>query len=348
MAIQVNPKDSLQCTWPDANRDEWTFYHHLIDYLNVYPIAHEDEVPVHSKDKKVPYVPQWSLHRFILVYSGIPLLIHQAFSSYTGYTLGSFAAFNYYFFAFNAFLIYEAQVLRRLSCMFGFLDGDRHERDGIPDVGIKKIVLSLYKMTSSRLVMAIYFSYSPNQLPAEMNWVWLPLEIGLYGIVLDFWFYWYHRAMHDVDFLWRFHRTHHLTKHPNTLLSAYADHGQEFFDMVGVPFCTYLTLGAFGVPIGFYELWVCHAYVAFTEISGHSGLRIHGPAPSTLSWLLVLFNADIVIEDHDLHHRKGYRKSYNYGKQTRLWDRIFGTCHDRIESVKDNVDYDNTAPIPLY
>ncbi|KAL4873823.1 hypothetical protein BDV12DRAFT_53592 [Aspergillus spectabilis] len=348
MATKVNPKDSIKSTWRDGNRDEWTFYHWLIEYLNVYPIERDKEVPVHSKEDKVPYVPQWSLHRFVLIYSAIPLLIHQIYSSYTGHVLGPFAAFNYYFFSFNAIVIYEVHILRRLGHKFGFLDGDKHERDGIPDVGIEKVVQSLYKTTGSRLAMSIYFSYNSNQLPAGMNWAWLPLEIGLYGIVLDFWFYWYHRSMHDVGFLWRFHRTHHLTKHPNPLLSAYADHEQEFFDMVGVPFFTYMTLKAFGLPMSFYEWWICHEYIAFTEVLGHSGLRIHGTAPSTLSWFLDMFKADIVIEDHDLHHRKGYRKSYNYGKQTRLWDRIFGTCHERIESAGDNIDYENTAPMPLY
>ncbi|KAL3486830.1 hypothetical protein BJX62DRAFT_15500 [Aspergillus germanicus] len=348
MDTKTNPKDSIKSTWRDGSRDDWTFYHFLIDYLNVYPVHRDQEVPVHTKDEKVPYVPQWSLHRWVLFYSAIPLAVHQVYSSYTGHALGPIAAFNWYFFAFNAIVIHEVKIIRRLGHKFGFLDGDKHERDGIPDVGVGKVVQALYKTTGSRLAMGVYLSYHANQLPSTMSWAWLPLEIGLYGIVLDFWFYWYHRAMHDVSFLWRFHRTHHLTKHPNPLLSAYADHEQEFFDMVGVPFLTYMTLKAFGLPMSFYEWWVCHQYIAFTEVLGHSGLRLHGNAPSTLGWLLDLLGADIVIEDHDLHHRKGYRKSYNYGKQTRLWDRIFGTCHDRIESARDNVDYANTAAMPLF
>ena len=55
----------------------------------------------------------------------------------------------------------------------------------------------------------------------------------------------------------------------------------------------------------------------------------------------------LVSEDHDLHHRKGYRKAHNYGKQTRLWDRIFGTCHERIESREENVDYDTRVVVPI-
>jgi sterol desaturase/sphingolipid hydroxylase (fatty acid hydroxylase superfamily) len=67
-----------------------------------------------------------------------------------------------------------------------------------------------------------------------------------------------------------------------------------------------------------------------------------------VNWLLELFDLEMVIEDHDLHHRYGWKQSFNHGKQSRLWDTIFGTCHDRIESVKENVDYSNLATMPLF
>jgi sterol desaturase/sphingolipid hydroxylase (fatty acid hydroxylase superfamily) len=54
----------------------------------------------------------------------------------------------------------------------------------------------------------------------------------------------------------------------------------------------------------------------------------------------------LIIEDHDLHHRKGYRKSSNYGKQTMLWDRLFGTKTPRLES--ENVDFDLEVHMPLF
>ncbi|CAL5868546.1 uncharacterized protein PFLUO_LOCUS2773 [Penicillium psychrofluorescens] len=341
-------KDSMRSTWATADRKEWTHHHWALHLLNAYPVDLDKEVPVHTKDEPITYMTQWSLQRWCLFYAALPLLLHQTYMACTGRTIGPIAAFNFYFVAFNAIVIYQVQVLRRLGHIFGFLDGDKHERDGVPDVGIAKVVGSLYKTTGSRLILSIYLSYNKTQLPSQMNWVWLPLEIGLYGIVLDFWFYWYHRLMHDVSFLWKYHRTHHLTKHPNPLLAAYADHEQEFFDMVGVPMMTYFSLRLMGLPMGFYEWWVCHQYVAFAEVFGHSGLRLHLTVPSTLSWLLEMFDAEIVIEDHDLHHRKGWRKSHNYGKQTRLWDRLFGTCHDRIESARANVDYVNTANMPLW
>ncbi|CAG7945232.1 unnamed protein product [Penicillium nalgiovense] len=348
MASKPVSKDSMQSTWRTGPRSEWNISHYLLDALNAHPIDLDKEVPVHSKDEKVPYMPQWYLQRWVIFYSAIPLLLHEIYMAFTGRTMGPITAFNFYFFAFNATVIYQVHILRRLGHKYGFLDGDKHARDGVPDVGVAKVVTSLYKTTGSRMILSTFLSYNQSQRPSQMSWVWLPLEIGLYGIVLDFWFYWYHRLMHDVSYLWKYHRTHHLTKHPNPLLAAYADHEQEFFDMVGVPVMTYFSLKLFGLPMGFYEWWICHEYVAFAEVFGHSGLRIHSGVPSTMGWLLQMFDAEIVIEDHDLHHRKGWRKSHNYGKQTRLWDRIFGTCTERIESVKGNIDYENTAEMPLF
>ena len=354
MATKPNPKDSMKSTWLQGDRKEWTVNHWLIYYLDVQPTSPDKPVPVHSKTDKVPYVNDWSQHLFVIVYAFVPLAIHQAWLNLTAYeSLGAIATFQLYFTAFNFAVIHEARILRRLGHLYGFLDGDTHERDGIPDVGVAKVAASLYKTTGSRIAMAAYLTYNPAQTPAVVLsdwtwWAWLGLQVGLYGIVLDFWFYWYHRAMHDVGALWKFHRTHHLTKHPNALLSAYADHEQEFFDMVGVPFMTFLTFRAMGIPLGFYEWYICHQYIAYTEVWGHSGLRVIVTPPSTLTWFLKAFRAEIVIEDHDLHHRKGWRKSHNYGKQTRLWDRIFGTCIERIESVEGNIDYVNKAHMPLF
>ncbi|CRG84202.1 hypothetical protein PISL3812_01519 [Talaromyces islandicus] len=349
----ANPKDSMASTWRTADKSTWSTHHHIIDFINAHHTDLDKPIPVFSKQDKIPHIPQLTQHLWILFYAMIPLGIHQALLSVYPLGLGRLAAFTLYFITFNAIIIREVHILRRLAHKHGFLDGDVHGRDGVPDVGVSRVAKSLYKTTGSRLVLATWMSYNQSISPFDVMsqpswWGWLFLEIGLYGIVLDFWFYWYHRAMHDVGGLWKFHRTHHLTKHPNPLLAAYADHEQEFFDMVGVPFMTYVTLRAIGLPLGFYEWWVCHQYIAYTEVWGHSGLRVHLTAPSTLAWLLEMFDANIVVEDHDLHHRKGWRKSHNYGKQTRLWDRIFGTCIDRIESSPQNVDYVNTGDMPIF
>lgn len=347
MDIKPNPKDSMKSTWRYGDRNEWTIHHWFYEVLNIHPSIAGKEVPVHSKSDLVPYMPEWQMHRWVIIHAAIPLAIHHAYVSYTGHNLSPVVAFVFYTVAFKAIAIHQIQAVRQIGHQLGFFDGDKHERDGIPDVRVSKVFYSLVSTGTFRPLLAIFLSYQTSEVPASISWTWLPLEIGLYGIVLDFWFYVYHRLMHDVGSLWKYHRTHHLTKHPSPLLSLYADAEQEFFDIVGIPLLTYITLKFMGLPMGFYDSWVCHQYIVFTEIMGHSGLRMLASPPSTLTWLLRLFDANLILEDHDLHHRKGWKSSHNYGKQTRLWDRIFGTCHERIECLEGNIDYDNTAVFPF-
>ncbi|KAJ6180262.1 hypothetical protein N7519_010723 [Penicillium mononematosum] len=321
-----NPADSMVSTWRH-DRSQWNTYHWMIELLGLHLIDSDAEVPIFSKKDKIPAIREWTVHLWILLHAAIPLAIHHAYTIYTGKNMSLIGAFALYSSAFKLNGIHEMHIMRRLGQVYGFLDGDKHPRDEIPDVGVGKVIRELISTSTLRM--------------------WLPLEIGLYSITVDFWFYWYHRMMHSVGPLWKFHRRHHLTKHPNPLLSAYADHEQEFMDITGIPLLAYTTLKIIGLPMGFYGWWICFQYIAFSEFIGHSGLRLHGGAPSTVNWLLEIFDAELVIEDHDLHHRYGWRKSHNYGKQTRLWDSIFGTCHERIESVKENVDYTNRVTMPL-
>lgn len=345
--VQPDPKDSMKSTWRRLDRGEWTVYHWFYEILGIHPTSLDKAVPVHQKGDKVPYMPDWSMHCWVLVHAAIPLLLQHLYVSYTGRNFTALQAFLFYSAAFKLSAIRELHVLRRIGHQTGFLDGDVHERDGVPDVGVGKVVRSLVSTSTVRPIFTVFLSYRVGQAPADMSWLWLPLEAGLYGIVLDFWFYWYHRLMHDVGGLWQYHRTHHLTKHPNPLLTLYADTEQEFFDIAGIPLLTYFSMKLMGLPMGFYEWWVCHQYVVFAELAGHSGLRLRSSPPNVFTWLLRLVDADLIIEDHDIHHRKGWKSSGNYGKQTRLWDRIFGTCRDRIECNEDNIDWETPVTMPF-
>lgn len=237
--------------------------------------------------------------------------------------------------------------LHQLGTIYGFFDGDRHDRDTIPESRIGGIIISVLSAVLVRPMMAVYFAYDVNTPPISMDWVWLPIRMSLYPIILDFWYYWYHRLMHETNLLWRYHRTHHLSKHPNMLSTVFSDAEQAFFDIAAIPAITFLTMRFMGLSMGFYEWYICLIAAIATEVGGHSGLRLHIVPPHPLSWVLERLNAELVVEDHDLHHRHAGRKSYNYGKQTRIWDHVFNTCGERIECLKDNVDYENTVWWPL-
>jgi sterol desaturase/sphingolipid hydroxylase (fatty acid hydroxylase superfamily) len=326
---------------------EWKFFHWLHELLGMGPQDLDKEVPVHLKTNAVPYVPDWSIHRWVITHAAIPLALQQAYIQITGRNLGMIGACLLYGTSFQLINIHQIQVMRRLGYVHGFFDGYRHSRDVVLDFGVPQAVFFLI-FSTIRPIFTVALAYHTSQPPISISLAWLPLEIGLYGIVLDFWYYWFHRLLHDVAPLWKYHRTHHLITHPSPIFTTYGDFRQEFFELVVIPIISYVTMKLVGMPMGFYEWWFCGQYIILTEIAGHSGVRVYATAPSTLTFVLRYFHAELNIEDHDLHHRKGRKKSYNYGKQTRLWDRMFGTCHDRIESMENNVDYVNQSPIPLY
>lgn len=62
------------------------------------------------------------------------------------------------------------------------------------------------------------------------------------------------------------------------------------------------------------------------------------------------YNSNLIflLKDHDHHHRNGWRKSHNYGKQTRLWDKIFGTLRQREEARDENINWDQSVPLSLF
>ncbi|KAF2238749.1 hypothetical protein EV356DRAFT_506123 [Viridothelium virens] len=348
MGVQSTINSSMKSTWRRTDRTSWTSYQKLVNSLGIYHVSLNKRIPIHQKDDPMPNLPDWRVHCWILIHALIPIAIQQIYCSLFNRNLHPIAAFFLYSMAFKCNGIREIQILRQLGHRYGFLDGDKHFRDEVPDDCVAKVLYSLFSTATFRCMIGVMLSYRRSQLPSSLSLPWLVVEIGAYSIVLDFWFYWYHRCMHEVDGLWKYHRTHHLTKHPNPLLTLYADYEQEIFDIAGVPLMTYGTLKLMGFPMGFYEWWICQQYVVFTELFGHSGLRIYATPPSTVTWLLRLFDAELQTEDHDLHHRKGWRKSHNYGKQTLVWDRLFNTCHPRIEATKENADYDNPAIMPLF
>lgn len=350
-AIRRNPKDSIKATWQHADKETWTIWHWFFEILSVHPADLTKPAPVFAKTDKVPNSTPSHMHKWVLGYAAVPMLLHHAYTVYTGHNLTLGWALFLYGAWLNFTAIREIQVIRKLGQTYGYFDGDKHGRDGIPDQRVREVVTSLIMTSTTRPAMAIIMAWDANKTPVSLiGWplMWLFIELTMYPIMVDFWFYWYHRAMHDIPWLWQFHRTHHLTKHPNTLLSLYADGWQELFDIAVIPVLAFYSCKFMGMPMGFYETWICYEYVIFIELFGHSGLRVRGSPALSAAPLLKYFNMELVIEDHDLHHRTGWKKSHNYGKQTRFWDTVFNTKTERIESYEANVDYSQNVTIPFF
>ncbi|KAJ5414648.1 hypothetical protein N7509_001275 [Penicillium cosmopolitanum] len=142
-----NPKDSMKSTWR-TDKTQWGIPHKILNHANVF---HEDltrPIPVHAKTDKLPHLPDWQSHRWILIHASIPLAIHQLWLHFTNTPFHPIIAFIFYYQASRFFAFRQLRSMRELGHQYGYLDGDKHARDGVPDVGVGKTLLSIFQIPS--------------------------------------------------------------------------------------------------------------------------------------------------------------------------------------------------------
>ncbi|KAG2187977.1 hypothetical protein INT44_000727 [Umbelopsis vinacea] len=279
-------------------------------------------------------VPKHSIlrdHAFIIPWAIAPIALQYVSQVYFGRNWNRLETFGVYTANLAAFGLTSVRYLRILGEKYGHLDSVNRERDRVAQNRVTPLTLGLLATISLRTMMAAIIAYKPGRLP-QVSWK-LPFDAALYMIAVDFFFYLYHRALHQVPWLWKIHRTHHTTKHPTSLMAPLADHIQETFDIIVIPLLAY-TLR----PIPFAHWYIACVYVNFIELAGHSGVRADMGHP-VIGPLLRPFGLDLVVEDHDLHHRLGKRAG-NFGKQSRIFDTLFGTTSPRYETTPEAIGLD--------
>ncbi len=146
-------------------------------------------------------------------------------------------------------------------------------------------------------------------------WGWL-----LTFIVIDFVFYWYHRASHRVRFFWCAHVVHHSSKHMNL--------GTALRQSPTGPFTK--ALFYWPLPLLGFDPFVIASAGALATLYGfwtHTEVVTKLWAP--LEWLFV------TPSHHRSHH--GSNPEYvdkNYGNFLIIWDRLFGTFEPERAPVR--------------
>jgi sterol desaturase/sphingolipid hydroxylase (fatty acid hydroxylase superfamily) len=140
-----------------------------------------------------------------------------------------------------------------------------------------------------------------------------PVLQGLLGwFIGTFVFYWWHRARHDVNFLWRVcHQIHHSPGRIE-LLTAFYKHPLEMaLDSAIASALMFCILGATPQAGAWFNV-----FAALGEYLYHSNLR-------TPRWFGYFIQRP---EHHSIHHQLDVH-GFNYGDIT-WWDRLFGTFRD--------------------
>jgi sterol desaturase/sphingolipid hydroxylase (fatty acid hydroxylase superfamily) len=125
-------------------------------------------------------------------------------------------------------------------------------------------------------------------------------------------FYWWHRARHATDILWRvFHQVHHSASRIETLTAFYKHPVEIAINSMLSTAIVFVLLGASIEAAAWFNF-----FAAFGEFYYHSNLR-------TPRWAGLFLQRP---EHHSIHHQMNVH-DFNYGDIT-WWDRLFGTFRE--------------------
>jgi len=142
------------------------------------------------------------------------------------------------------------------------------------------------------------------------------VAVGYLGIT--FLWYWWHRARHEVPFLWRgLHQVHHSPSRLELLTTYYKHPLESASNVVLGGVAMYLVMGLTPAQSAGVAL-LC----GLAEFFYHWNVR----TPRWLGWFIQR------PESHCVHHEEG-RHTSNYGDLP-LWDALFGTLDN---PVRDDV-----------
>ncbi|KAK4309864.1 hypothetical protein Pmani_018526 [Petrolisthes manimaculis] len=130
------------------------------------------------------------------------------------------------------------------------------------------------------------------------------------ALFIDLAYYWYHRAVHEVNLGWAAHQVHHSSQDYNLSTALRQSVFQHFFALPA-----YTPLALLGIPLP--------AIIVHIQLNLLYQFWIHTELVGTLGPLEWVFNTP---SHHRVHH--GANKwclDRNYGGVLIIWDRLFGT-----------------------
>jgi len=147
----------------------------------------------------------------------------------------------------------------------------------------------------------------------DVWWAWL-LQIGVFIVMYDFGYYWFHRCQHNWSWFWCHHKLHHTDEHMNATTS-FRHHWMENvyrIPFIMIPMALLISIDS-AMPIIFYDLLL--VWAIFT----HLNLKLElGP-------LTPIFAGPQV---HRIHHSKlPQHQDRNFAAYFPIWDILFGTWY---------------------
>jgi sterol desaturase/sphingolipid hydroxylase (fatty acid hydroxylase superfamily) len=139
---------------------------------------------------------------------------------------------------------------------------------------------------------------------------WTGLAFDL--ILLDFWIYWWHRANHEIPFLWRFHQVHHFDE----LLDSTSALRFHFGEVVLSALVRACVIIAIDIPVS--SVLLFEALVLMSTIFHHSDARLPPRLERALARVIITPSIHWVH-----HHARRADTDSNYGTVFSFWDPLF-------------------------
>lgn len=173
-----------------------------------------------------------------------------------------------------------------------------------------------------QLLVLVSFTTGLNQLLASTA-PWLRigmtmpawLQLPLLFVFLDFWTYWYHRALHSNRYLWQFHKVHHS----QTELSAYTNFRVSLLDRM-------LSITALAIPTFMIGGNYAMSIYIIVLLQFHQ-LIVHIDTGRQFGWLERVL---VLPSFHTTHHSiAAHHHNRNFGAVLSVWDYLFKTAVER-------------------
>ena len=173
-------------------------------------------------------------------------------------------------------------------------------------------LFSLNLVVSPLIVLPITVWAEQFTLGLRPTWLsgWTGLAADL--VLLDFWIYWWHKANHEVPFLWRFHQVHHFDE----LLDSTTALRFHFGEVVLSALVRACVIIAFDIPLS--SVLLFEALVLISAIFHHSDARLPPRLEQALSRVIITPSIHWVH-----HHAVRADTDSNYGTIFSFWDPLF-------------------------
>jgi sterol desaturase/sphingolipid hydroxylase (fatty acid hydroxylase superfamily) len=147
--------------------------------------------------------------------------------------------------------------------------------------------------------------------PPALESTW---AIGLDLLLLDLWIYWWHRANHEIPWLWRFHIVHHLDEWLDSSSAVRFHFGEVLLSAV----VRGLVIVILDIQLA--SVLIFEGLVLAAAIFHHSDAALPPRLEAALSRIIVTPSIHWIH-----HHARRADTDSNYATILSIWDRLFGT-----------------------